>query len=188
MSQPKRDIPVAYLHECFDYDPLTGVVMWLHRPREHFKTDRSWRAFNKRFSGKITAQHLAGKGYLFIAVTFEGRTRSLYVHRIAHALMTGEWPEHQVDHRDGVKTNNKWWNLRPATVAEQGQNLGLKSCNTSGFMGVTRQGRQWRSAIRVKGERHYSFHPTREEAAAAYLAAKAELHPFQPIPRTHGEG
>jgi AP2 domain len=58
--------------------------------------------------------------------------------------------------------------------------------NTSGFPGVSwHEGdRKWQARINV-GRRHIhlGYFDIREEAHAAYLAAKAILHPFAPTPR-----
>lgn len=46
-------------------------------------------------------------------------------HRLAYFYVTGKWPPHQIDHRDGNKANNKWRNIRPATSTENKGNIGL---------------------------------------------------------------
>lgn len=50
--------------------------------------------------------------------------------------MTGEWSDKLVDHKDGVKTNDKWGNLRLATKSQNSMNAKLRSDNTSGCKGV----------------------------------------------------
>jgi hypothetical protein len=89
-----------------------------------------------------------------------------------------------LDHRDGVRTNNRLANLREATRSENCQNAAKRNDNTSGFTGVWPVGKRWRAKVAVDGvERHAGYFATKELAQAAYLATKAELHKFQPIPR-----
>lgn len=61
--------------------------------------------------------------------------------------------------------------------------------NTSGYVGAcwNKRERKWTAHIRADGKQVYlgSF-DTPEAASARYLKAKAELHPFQPVPRALG--
>ena len=96
--------------------------------------------------------------------------------------MTGEWPVIDVDHKDTVKSNNRWSNLRLATTSENGQNQqSPPSHNTTGFLGVTLYKPTGRYAAFIKvnrKSRYLGYYTTPEEAHAAYVAAKRELHPF----------
>lgn len=108
-------------------------------------------------------------------------------HRLAWVYMTGAWPKEQIDHRNGVRDDNRWTNLRPATHLENVQNQVARRDNKTGYLGVHRIRKTGRycAQITVAGEHHVlgvSF-KTPQEAHAAYLAAKRDLHPFQPIPR-----
>lgn len=181
MSAKDSDIPVAYVRECLSYDPETGVLRRLQRPREHFTTDRAWNTWNARYAGKAAGTAYGG-GYLAVGLKF-GHKRNVQAHRVAHALMTGGWPECEIDHHDGNPSNNRWDNLRPATRGEQCQNT---SRNTGAFWDKARG--KWQAAIGLNyRSRYLGRFGTPEEAHAAYLEAKARLHPFQPTPRRHRE-
>jgi hypothetical protein len=114
MTKPKNDVPVAFLRECFDYDPTTGVLTWKHRPREHFKTQRVASIFNAKYAGKSAGLVIDDTGYRRVMVTFSGRATQLMAHRIILAVATGAWPENDVDHINGVRDDNRFANLREA--------------------------------------------------------------------------
>ena len=101
-------------------------------------------------------------------------------HRLAFLHVTGGWPPHHIDHRDGDPANNRWTNLRPATNAENMQNRhSVSSNNKSGRLGVSPNGYGWMSQIRLNGKvRHLGTFATVEDAHLAYLKAKSALHPF----------
>ena len=126
------------------------------------------------------------RGYLYVHITFEGKGNLFLGHRIAMALATGSWPADEVDHENGIPGDNRFSNLRCGTHAENGQNTKLSRANTSGYTGVTwdKRRRKWMAKIVVDGRWRFQGHsPTRELAYAAYLAAKARYHPYQPVPR-----
>lgn len=58
-------------------------------------------------------------------------------HRLAWFYVTKEWPEIGLDHKDRLRSNNKWNNLRLATKSENAQNQNIGLANTSGYMGVS---------------------------------------------------
>lgn len=78
----------------------------------------------------------------------------LYAHRVAWVLMTGKWPDGEIDHDNGIRTDNRWVNLKDVTSVQNGRNQGIKSSNTSGYTGVSwhASSRKWRASIRVDGK------------------------------------
>lgn len=107
-------------------------------------------------------------------------------HRIAWFLHYGVWPALEIDHINGVRHDNRITNLREAHPdIEQPQNKKRYKNNRSGYPGVYRRGeRAFRAYINFRREkRDLGTYPTAEKAYQAYLAAKAELHSFQPVPR-----
>ena len=88
-------------------------------------------------------------GYIGVLI---GGKRYL-AHRIAWALTYKTWPEQQVDHINGIKTDNRIGNLRLATNAQNGKNYGVNKSNTSGIKGVSwcKQTQKWRAMIKVDG-------------------------------------
>jgi len=189
MAKPRNDIPIAFLAECFALDPATpSGLRWRTRPREHFPSGPQWCRWNTRFAGR-PAETPAGKGYLRVHLTFGGRARHLRTHRVVVALTRGDWPSEQVDHIHGVEAGNGLANLREATNGQNQHNRGISPRNTSGFRGVCwhKQQRKWQAQITIDNRIVYlGLFDTCEEASAAYLAAKAIVHPFQPVPRGMG--
>ena len=99
--------------------------------------------------------------------------------------MTGEWPSTIVDHKNRIRSDNRWENLRTATRSENGINSQVKKNNTSGFKGVhkLRDG-GYVARIGVNKERKYlGYFYSAEEAGCAYDKAAEELFgEFNPNP------
>ncbi len=162
-------ITQARLKELLHYNPDTGVFTWLLRAGQRIRV------------GGIAGNLDAG-GYRRIMI--EGRR--YLEHRLVWLYMTGAWPVDQMDHISGVRDDNRLVNLREATNRENCQNRALDVRNTSGFTGVSwnKRDRKWQCLICVEGRnKSLGYFNTPEEAHAAYVAAKAMIHTFNPVPR-----
>lgn len=148
-----KDLPQKYLKECFDYDPLTGVLTWKARPVSHFLKEKTARIINTKFSGKKAGSRhdtVSGKRYLSVRIN-----KTLYlVHRVIWCLVFGYWPI-QIDHDDGNGRNNKLNNMIDTDSAGNSKNLRLRPDNKSGCVGVSwySQRGQWISYINVNKKR-----------------------------------
>lgn len=115
-------------------------------------------------------------GYLYLMV--DGKTYSY--HRLVWLHVNGAWPEHEIDHINGDKSDNRIANLRDISRSKNLQNeVRVRKNNASGFMGVQyRKDRNtWISTIRVDGKsKRLGSFATPEEAEAAYIAAKRIYH------------
>jgi len=134
--------------------------------------------------GRIKAGTIAGsknKAHGYYAINIRG---VLYpAHRLAWLYQYGEWPKGQIDHINGIRSDNRIANLRQATLQENMQNKKVYSSNTSGYPGVTWHARvkMWQARIGVDGERvHLGYWDDPKLAAEAYEKAKAVKHPFSP--------
>lgn len=162
MTRKSLNLTVERLRSLLIYDPLTGVFRW--------RVNR----------GYVRAGQVAGcrtpRGYWTIGID---QTRYL-AHRLAWLYVHGVWPSDDIDHRNEDKGDNRIANLREATNTTNHHNVSHPcSNNTSGYLGVSTNRRRWRAVIAVGRKQHnLGTFATREEAAAAYLAGKAELHPF----------
>lgn len=158
----KKHLSAQRLKELLHYDPETGLFRRFKRFGGHGSLDKpGWVSKN---------------GYLMIKV---GGGAHL-VHRLAWLYATGCWPEGDIDHRDGNKSNNRLENLRDIPRHVQLQNLRrARSDNASTFLGVGKTDGGYRARITLDGKTvHIGKFSTPEEAHAAYVAAKRRLHPF----------
>ena len=145
---------------------------------------RFWRVWQARYAGK-PAGWLDSKGYRVVTVSKDGVKQKVFAHRIAWAMTHGCWPIDQIDHRNGDGLDNRISNLREATHSENSQNKAVSATGGTVFDWATpRLKRRFRAYIKVdKKQIWLGTFLTREEAHAAYLAAKAKHHTFQPVPR-----
>lgn len=100
---------------------------------------------------------------------------SLKLHRVAFLYMTGTFPAGEVDHINGIRSDNRWSNLRVVSKSENMRNRGMNHNNTSGVPGVTwfDECERWRARINVNGERVcLGLFKTFDEAVAARQGAE----------------
>lgn len=148
------------LKDVLTYDPATGLFRYRHDRRG---------GINK--AGDIAGTFNA-KGYRQISI---GRTYG--AHRLAWLYMTGAWPKHQIDHKNGVRDDNRWCNLREATNAQNCASRGVKANNRLGLKGVYPHGKRFAVCLYKNGERHYlGTFATAEDASTAYSEAANDLH------------
>lgn len=160
----------TYFAAAMEFDPRTGIFTWKHRPRSHFNSDQAQLAWNGKHSGHRAGCRTA-RGYR--AIRFAGKLH--YEHRLAILFTTGDWPVEQVDHINGVKTDNRLSNLRPATNAENCYNLKLQRRNTSGTKGVSwdESRGKWQAKI---GRAHIGRFDSIQEARVAIAVQRERLH------------
>ena len=140
------------LNKVFKYCEETGSIVWLERPRECFSTDQVFSRYVKTLFNK-EAGHLDNKGY--IRINFNGKRYQ--AHRLAWFLSKGVWPNNEIDHINGIKTDNRLINLREVSTKENSRNKPKSKRNISGVVGVSLHNKtgKWRSEIRVDGVLHY---------------------------------
>ena len=98
-----------------------------------------------------------------------------YAHVLAWFYVTGEWPDSEIDHKDGDGLNNIFLNLRDVTRQVNLQNeIRPRKNNRSGFLGVSIFRNKFKTQIRLpSGERiHLGVFDTAAEAHGVYLEAK----------------
>lgn len=141
------------LKQLFHYDPDTGSIV------------------RKVSRGNAKVGTVVGrpdtKGYLRVCV--DGKDYK--AHRLAWLMYYGEWPNDQIDHINGDKTDNRISNLRDC-------NTSLNCCNQHkarvnnklGVQGVHQIGNnRYRATFRGK---HIGVYKTTNDAYKAYKEAK----------------
>lgn len=160
----KTDLTAARLREVLKYDPVTGLFVNL--------VTRS----NSSKAGQVIGALDNSTGYLKLGL--DGKTYNL--HRLAWLHVHGEWPEGQIDHINGIRSDNRFCNLRDVPQRMNLQNRrSATSGSKSGLLGVYWHGhsRLWHAVIGASGKTHsLGYFKDKHEAHAAYLAAKRRLH------------
>ena len=163
---PPKELTQARLKELVNYDPETGIFTWISPQAACMKPGDLAGSWHPR-------------GYLRIKVC----GKRYMAHRLAFLWMLGSYPpeQTQVDHINGVCSDNRWENLRHSTHSENQHNYGgPQRTNTCGFLGVYwhKRVRKWCAKITLNRRLyHLGYFNTAEEASFAYLAAKDNLHP-----------
>lgn len=153
--------PPADIGDYLRYDPDTGFFYW--RKVAHPSQVR-------RIGQRAAEFDVDSEGYA--RLTF--RLRRYKAHRIAWFMMTGEWPDAEIDHADGDPSNNTWVNLRLADRSLQNANRCKRPNSSSQFKGVRKRPdeRTWLASIKVRGVNiRLGRFETEEAAHAAYRAA-----------------
>jgi hypothetical protein len=154
------DLTPARLRELFKYDPETGL-------------------FTRRISvkghpaGTIATRKMSA-GYIEIGV--DGR--KYLAHRLAFLFVNGNWPPEQVDHINRQRTDNRWANLRLASISENHANKAASPANKSGFKGVCWRPKQRKWTAQIKKHRriyHLGCFDSPSAAHQAYIDAASEL-------------
>lgn len=172
----------AELRQLLDYDPETGVLTWRERPAALFKPGRrpaaamaaTWNACN---AGKAALTSNNGQGYLT-----GGVFGTVYrAHRVIWAIYHGAWPTGEIDHINGIRSDNRIANLREVSRAQNARNVGKGRANTSGHGGVNwhKRSGKWQARIRTGGKTIFlgDFNNI-DEAAATVRAARASMGIF----------
>lgn len=158
----KHNLTVEYFNQIFTYHKESGVF-----------TRNTASGRNK--AGSTTGSILPC-GYVYLTIN----GKKFIAHRVAWLLTYGEVPSGEIDHINGVKTDNRIENLRIASTKQNQENRKIaQATNSTGLLGVSKFRKIWRARITVDGkEIHLGLFKTPEEAHNAYLEAKRKLHTF----------
>jgi len=158
MIEPER------LHDFLRYED--GKLYWLHRPE-------AMPRWNTRYAG-MQAFTADKDGYKTGAI----QNKSYLAHRVIWAMHYGRWPEGQVDHKNGKRSDNRIGNLREASSFQNSQNTKRRVDNTSGTAGVCffKARKQWTARICCNGKKHHlGYFSSYEEAVEARREAEKNL-------------
>ena len=124
-----------------------------------------WNPHTQSFYARCWTPYVAGK-----------RVR-IFMAREILGLQKGD--KRKADHENHNTLDNRRSNLRIATNFENAHNRRNSANNTSGYKGVSQNGRtgKWQAYIYLESKQiHLGFFPSAEEAHAAYCAAATRLH------------
>jgi hypothetical protein len=132
----------------FRLDPITGNLYRRYRGAESL------------------IQATTPNGYIVCMV----RRKQYQAHRIAWLLTHGKWPDHHIDHINGIKTDNRPFNLRDVPQAINNQN----TRKARGYSEI--KGRYVVTVGLDKTQNYIGSYETSAQARAAYIAAKRAMH------------
>lgn len=150
------------LLELFQYDAKTGDLIR--------KVGRS--------GPKARAGDIAGRvndnGYIRVYV--DGRPYS--AHRLIWLMVYGDWAK-EIDHVNGIKSDNRIENLRSVTRSQNRMNVGAYSSNKLGIRGVSwsKTNKKWKAQIQKDGKKiGIGYFSSIDEAKEAYIKAAYKYH------------
>jgi hypothetical protein len=153
-----KDLSHSRLLEVLSYNPETGVFHW-----------------RIALNGRVRAGDVAGSthasGYRNISID-KGRYQA---HRLAWFYVHGTWPQSFIDHKDGVRSDNRIANIRPATRLQNNRNRPLYKNSTVSLKGVRKLKKGYQARIQVEGRSiALGAYPTAREAYSAYKTASVK--------------
>ena len=161
-AKVKTELTAERLRELLSYDPATGQFI----RKATSRTDQ--------IGSVAYTAHTSGYS------RFSVGHKKYYAHRLAWMYVYGVWPGGDVDHINHDKTDNRISNLRDVSrsVNNQNQIRGQRG-GSSNVLGVSwdKRLKKWAASIGVfKKNIHLGMFDAKEDAHAAYVIAKRELH------------
>ena len=115
-------------------------------------------------------------GYHQVNLYKDGR-KTYYVHRlVATAFLENPDNLPDVDHKIGIRNDNRLENLHWVNASQNHQNIPMPKTNTSGVKGVYRHRNKWKATLMLDGIHiHIGVYDTIEEARDARVAKVTEV-------------
>ena len=154
-------LTVERLREVISYNPETGDMVW--------RIDIGYKRLTGRKVGSV--DHHGYRGTMIDYHKFR-------VHRLAWLYVYGEWPNTEIDHINGNKSDNRICNLRLATRSQN--NINRERSAEQGRVGVSQYGKygKWRAYISVNGKQiNRGYYWKFEDAVHARQTAEFEFFP-----------
>ena len=157
----KDDFTGTILEAILDYNPETGIFI--------NKVNRS------RTSTGIGNPVSGGRGsHGYVEISLSNKTKVL-AHHLAWLWMTGKWPSNEIDHKNRIRDDNRFENLREATRSQNSMNGTRRKTNKSGKVGVFfhERDQKWCANLMLNYKTVFSgSFDTFEEAVTARRAAE----------------
>lgn len=179
-----KDLPSPeLLRKLLRYEPETGKLFWRERTADFFNegkqtAEHNCAIWNGKHAGNEAFTTNNGDRYKKAKIF----RKKYFAHRVIWAMVYGTWPKLEIDHINGIRSDNRLSNLREVTRAENAKNLKRSRNNTSGVIGVSwnNKSKKWYAEIvvnckikrlgyfdnikdatfaRKEAEKKYGFHP-----------------------------
>jgi citrate synthase len=156
----KKKLTQERLKDLLNYNPDTGIFKW-----------------KKSTNGRIEIGQIAGcihhTGYSNIKID----KKKYNAHRLAWLYVYGYFPEHEIDHINRNRSDNRLKNLREVSRQCNLRNSDKRKNNTSGITGVVwnKKSQKWQAQMRInRNTIHCGYYDTFDDAVAARHAAEVE--------------
>ena len=163
MNKKESKLDQTKLKIILNYDKSTGIF-----------------TINSPYCHKQRIGQIVGTKRIFGYLGCQINNYNYLMHRLAWLYIYGVWPTHEIDHRNGIKTDNRISNLRDCNHNINTQNKTKPhSNNRSGYLGVSpnHSRNKWRVRIGVNNKYiHIGYYDSPESAYKAYLNAKRKYH------------
>lgn len=154
-------ITQSRLKEVLLYNPTDGVFVWLES------------------RGRVSKGSIAGAKHKegYIRIRIDGV--EYLAHRLAWLYMKGVLPDCLIDHKNGVRDDNRWCNIRVATEQQNMHNASIGKRNSTGIKGLCLDKRiqKWYGQVMKNGKSHTTKYCTdRDEAVRLLTNLRNKLH------------
>lgn len=159
------------INRIHDYEYISSIL--------HYEIDSGIFYWKKKTKNNIQAWKIAGTkrksdGYIKITIDKKGYP----AHRLAFLLVTGKFPLLQIDHINGITSDNRWDNLREVTNGDNQKNTRIRKDSPLGVAGVywVSKSQKWVSSIKSCGEQiHIGSFSTLFDAVCARKSAETKF-------------
>jgi len=133
-----KDLTQKKLKENLIYDPEIGIWIWKNPSNIKMK------------NGGGVAGNIDKAGYRSICIN----GKPFRSGRLVFLYMLGYFPKYDVDHKNRIRDDDRWENLREITNRCNAMNTGVRKKSISGIKGVQWDKRQksWRITITINGK------------------------------------
>lgn len=111
-----------YIKEQLRYDADTGLFWW------------NYAKVHRNLDKPVGSNH--NQGYKLVCIRFNGKKNYYLLHRLAWFMFYGVWPEDQIDHTNGIRSDNRIVNLREVSNGQNQQNSISKKGSSSQYKGI----------------------------------------------------